>query len=130
MAADDSKPSRGLFRSLSKVGESLVTLLHHRAELVTLELQELLKQLMYDFVIICLAIFCFIGSLILATLAAIAYMPEEDRFKWTLIFAVLYAVGALISLVAFRSRIKARGNPFSDSLTELERDREWLKYRK
>jgi uncharacterized membrane protein YqjE len=44
--------------------------------------------------------------------------------------ALLYGLGALAAYLRMRKRIQGDGLPFSDTVAEFQRDREWLSSRR
>jgi uncharacterized membrane protein YqjE len=63
---------------------------------------------------------------LLVTAAIILFFPEEWRAYAAGGMAILYCPGGLWALSKFKARLKNRRIPFSASVDEIKKDREWL----
>jgi uncharacterized membrane protein YqjE len=123
MAGDNHHPSSfaGMLRQVAATG---LGALHNRGELLAVEWQEEWDR-RKDFLFA--AFGCvFLGGLALVILTGIVIFlfPVEWRLYVAGAFVLLYAIGAL--WCAFRLKSLLEHVPFSESLNQLKKDREWL----
>jgi len=125
MATSEPKPA-GLIESVKRVGDAALGMLQNRLQLFALELQEekyrVLQALLWlggGLVLVFLGL-----SVGVATLAVVVHrcwgVPGLAGFT-----VLLLALGAVVLAVMWH-RIKSSGTPFSGTLTELRKDREWF----
>ncbi len=110
-----------LLRQLAATG---VGALQNRGELFAVEWQEE-RARRVEFIVTTFA-FLFMAGMAVALLTAIVIFlfREELRLYVAGGFALLYAGGALWAGLSLKSLLASA--PFSESLTQLKRDREWL----
>jgi uncharacterized membrane protein YqjE len=123
MAGNNHHPSTfaGMLRQVAATG---LGALHNRGELFAVEWQEEWGR-RKDF------LFAAFGCLFLAGLALVIFtgiviflFPQESRLYVAGGFVLLYALGAV--WCAFRLKSLLEQVPFSESLNQLKKDREWL----
>jgi uncharacterized membrane protein YqjE len=100
-------------------------MLQSRLGLVSLELREEFVHWTGSALLAALAFFLGQLGLLLLTLAIVALFPEHAALGLALAGG-LYLAGAAACVVSLRQRLKDRPPPFSDSVAELKKDREWL----
>jgi len=124
------EPPRGIFDSLRALCDTVVSILHNRAELLTTELEEELGRL------IGVALWALAGVLSLiigATLVAVTILiaiPDGYRALVAGGLGLVFLIVAGIGFVAIRKILRAKPRPFDATLRELEKDRDHLRGRK
>ena len=124
------EPPRGVFDSLRALFDTLVSILHNRAELLTTELEEELRRL------IGVALWALAGVLSLvvgATLVAITVLlaiPAQWRVLIAGCLGLVFLIVAVMGFVSIRKILRAKPRPFDATLRELEKDRDHLRGRK
>lgn len=123
----DAPPAVGLFGSVKNLAASLVSHLHTRLELFTIEFAEeklRLTSLLFGAI---LALFFIFMAVVLAALFVIAaYWDTPYRLHAVAILVVLFLVGAGITGGIVRAKLKSRPRLFEASLAELYKDRQQL----
>ena len=124
---ENESRSRGMFDSLRRLGDSVLTLVHRRLELASLELQEE-KYRLIDLLLRAAALVVFgILTLVSATALVVVIFWERSPVAALAIVTGLYALVALLVAFSIRSRLKHSPPPLSDTITELKKDRAWLR---
>lgn len=123
----DGAHTRGIFGSLRALIDTVLAILHNRAELVATEIQEELARFIGVLLWALVAVQAAIVGVILIGITILIAMPAGYR-TWaaialTLAFLILAGVGGL----AIRRILRAKPRPFDASLRELEKDRERLR---
>ena len=129
MDPSESRPG-GLFASVRRLGDSVLSLLHVRLELVAVELQEE-KLRLFD-LLLRVAAFVVLG--VMALLSATAFIVVVFwRFSPVLTLGAitaLYLIAALAIWSDLKKRISAAPLPFTDTLAELKKDAECFQDKK
>jgi uncharacterized membrane protein YqjE len=125
MAISQTSPP-GILNLLRKVALTGWGALHNRSELFLVELQEEKNRVIELF--IWAAAVCFLGIMFVGVLTAtiILVFPDELRVYAAGGFALLYLIGAFLSLLNLKALVKHAALPFADTIAEVNRDREWL----
>jgi len=123
----NSEPaSPGLLNSVRKLLDTGLATLQTRAELVAVEFKEekdhALELMLWATVVFFFAI---MAGIVLTATVIIAF-PENKRVYVAGVFALLYLVGAVWAFLGLRTRLKRQPFPFSATVDEIKRDREWL----
>ena len=109
-----------------------VKMVEERLRLLGAELQE--EKWRAVEAILWLAVALGLGTLALlvASLAVVlSVWPDPQARILALVgLALLYGLGALAAYLRMRKRIQGDGLPFSDTVAEFQRDREWLSSRR
>ena len=123
----DSEPaSPGLFSSLRKLLDTGLATLQNRAELLAVEFQEEKDNVIQLAMWVAALLFFSIMAVIVFTATIILIFPEELRVYVAGALTVLYLLGALWAFLGVRARLKHRAIPFSATVDEIKKDREWL----
>jgi len=123
----DSQPaSPGLFTSLRKLLDTGLGILQNRAELLVVEFQEEKDNAIGLTIWLMAALFFAIMTVIVLTVTIVLIFPEELRVYAAGGFALIYLIGAVWALLGLKTRLKNRPLPFSATLDEIKKDREWL----
>lgn len=125
-AAEDSRPA-GLFDSVKALLATLVGIVHTRAELITTEVEEQFARLVSLLVWGLVALFLAFTGVILSAVAFIVVFWDSNRVLAAGGLAVVFVVLAVIAVLGFIARAKARPRLFEASLEELAKDRNQLK---
>lgn len=123
----DGAHTRGIFGSLRALIDTVLAILHNRAELFTTEIQEELTRFISVLLWALVAVQAAIVGVILIGITILIALPAGYR-TWvaialTLVFLILAGVGGLV----IRKILRAKPRPFDASLRELEKDRERLR---
>lgn len=125
----DDAPARGVFGSLRALLDTVLSILHNRAELVTTEIQEELTRfigvLLWAFVAVQAAL---IGVTLVGVTVLIA-VPAEYRALAAAGLALIFLICAGVGYLSIRRILRAKPRPFDASLRELEKDRDRLRGR-
>jgi uncharacterized membrane protein YqjE len=124
MAGGETAAGVGLSR-LRRIGSTLLGVVQTRIELFALELRE--EKLRLAESLLWAAGLFFFGQigLLLLTLALVLALREHAVLV-LLLFGAAYAGMAIACGFALRQRLKNRPSPFSGTVEELKKDREWL----
>ncbi len=120
---EQATQSFGIFGSIRRVGENALAILQNRLELIAIEFKEEKGR------IVSLGIWA-AALIFMAFMAVVALMFTLTCIFWEQRVAVMggfcafFFVGAIGSLFALKSKIKTP--PFSETITQLKKDREWL----
>jgi uncharacterized membrane protein YqjE len=117
--------AKSLASRLGLLFEVVLAMLQSRLGLVSLELREEFVHWTGAALLAALAFFLGQLGLLLLTLAVVALFPEHAALTLALCGG-LYLAAAAACIVTLRQRLKVRPPPFSDSVAELKKDREWL----
>ena len=126
MGGHESK-SAGLFDSLRRLGDSVLSLAHRRLELASLELQEEKHRLIDLLLRAALLVVLGILTLVSATALVVVIFWERSPVAALAIVTGLYALAVLMVALGLRAKLKTGPPPFSDTIAELKKDREWLR---
>ena len=127
MSENGHDDSPGFLNSLKGLGSTTMATLQNRLELFSIELKEQKFYTTQLLVWIAMAVFLAIMTLVLLTVTVILLVPEEWRGYTAAGFTALYLIGAGVAFWKIRSQLKDSPMPFSDTISELKKDREWLK---
>ena len=123
-------PPRGIFDSLQALLDTVLSILHGRAELLSTELEEEVDRLIRVLVWTLVALFSLtIGASFLCTMALIA-APEQYRVLTAAGLGLLFLLVAGIGYLVIRRILRAKPRPFDASLDALEKDRNALRRRR
>ena len=125
MASSEPKQG-GIIDSVKRVGESALALLHNRIQLFSVELQEEKYRALQALLWLCSGmILLFLGlARGVGTVAMLVYgwwgIPGLAGLA-----ILLLLLGAIVLAVMW-NRVKSGGSPFSGTLEELKKDKEWF----
>ena len=123
MGGDDHRPP-GLGTLVRQLAHTGLGALNNRAELLAVEWQE--EKARQTGLLGLTVAFVFLGAAALGLVTAIVIFlcPPGSRIYVAGGFALLYAAGAVWA--GLRVKAKLNEAPFSESLNQLKKDREWL----
>jgi uncharacterized membrane protein YqjE len=113
----------GFMGTLRVLGDSLMTTVHDRLELFSLELQEEKFRLIRTFCWISAALFTAMMTVMLASLTLVYLFWESARLAVLGGLTLLYAAALVAIILAFRRHLARLPRPFSATLDELTEDR-------
>ncbi|WP_018078660.1 phage holin family protein [Thiobacillus denitrificans] len=126
MSEETPEGSKGLFDSLKGLAASLITIVHTRIDLLSMDLEEERERLLSVLVLMLVALFCLsVGVLLLAILVAIAFWDSHRLLALGGLTGIFLAGGAVAFGVA-RYKLKTKPKLFAASLAELSKDRQQL----
>ena len=118
--------SPGLFDSARRLLDNALGAFYNRVELLAVEFKEEKTNVVELFICVAATLFFAMMTVIVLTATIILLFSEEWRIYAAGGFCVIYLSGAISSFLWLKSRLKQGGLPFSESLNELKKDREWL----
>jgi len=122
--SDSTAPSlSGLLRKAALTG---LGALQNRGELFLVELQEERNQVIELFIWAVAACFLSLMFMLVLTATIIFLFPEDIRVYAAGGFCILYLLGAVLALLNLKALVRNASLPFSDTITEARKDREWL----
>jgi len=124
MAGNNHVHRPGFFKLLHHLAATGIGTLQNRSELLAVEWQEECARRVGSISAAFVCLFLSGMTLVLVTAIVIFLFPEERRLYVAGGFAFLYAIGALWAGLGLKSMLGQA--PFSESLNQLKKDREWL----
>ena len=124
-AAEESRPT-GLFHSGKVLLATLMGIAHTRVELISTEVEEQFARMVSLLVWGLVALFLAFTGVILSAIAFIVLFWDSNRVLAAGALAVVFVVLAVIAVLGFIARTKARPRLFEASLEELAKDRDRL----
>jgi len=126
MSEETPEESKGLFDSLKGLAASLITIVHTRIDLLSVDLEEERERLLSVLVLMLVALFFLgVGVLLLAILVAIALWDSHRLLALGGLTGIFLAGGAAAFGIA-RHKLKTKPKLFAASLAELSKDRQQL----
>src|SRR5690242_5424859 len=118
-------PAGGVLQSFQRLTETGLGLLHNRAQLFAVELQE--EKAHFARLLIAVAMLMLFGTLFGLVLTATIVMvcPESSRLYVAGGFGLLYLIGTIWAYARLRVRLQSP-LPFSATINEVRKDREML----
>lgn len=109
---------------MGRLGRTGLSLLHNRAELLTVEWQEE-KARLFDALVRAIGLL-FLGlmAVLMLTATIILLVPAEYRIYAAAGFALIYAIAAVAVWASLKSRLKEE--PFTESREQVKKDVIWL----
>lgn len=123
--ADPRESDTGVAAALRRVVARCLGVVSNRLELFILELQEQEARLLGVLLMALLAAVFTLLALMLASFALVVIFWDSARLEVLLGLTAFYALGA--GLLGWQVRRRLRdGSPFSATLGELKKDRQWV----
>ena len=123
---DSDSASPGLFSSLRRLLDAGLATVQNRAELLAVEFKEEKDHAVELIIWVTTLLFFAIMTVVVFTATVIFLFPADLRVYVAGGFTVLYLAGAIWAFVTLRTRLKNRPGPFSATVDEIKKDREWL----
>lgn len=125
-----SEPPRGIFDSLRALLDTVVSILHNRAELFTTEVEEEATRLVGVALWGLVSVLSVMIGASLVSLTILLAIPEGYRAWVAGGLGIVFLAVAGIGVFAMRKILRAKPRPFDATLRELEKDRDHLRGRK
>jgi len=119
--------SHGLADSVRRLLDLALGAFYNRVELLAVEFREEKVNVVELFIYVAAALFFAMMTVIVLTATVILLFPPDWRVYAAGGFCLIYLIGAVWSFTALKARLKQTTLPFSESINELKKDREWLK---
>lgn len=129
LAAGESGPVSGLFKSLANLVANLISIAQTRLELLTTELQEEIHRASEILVLTLVALLSVAMGLFLTALVIIFIFWDTHRVLASVCVASFFFVIALVALAMLSAKVRNRPKLLEGTLAELAKDREHLKRR-
>lgn len=126
MNEGDQKPA-GWFDGLRRVGDSLLGLAQTRFELFTVELQEEKLRVVKLLIWLAVALALGLGGLLIVVGTLALFLWQVAGYAGLLGLALVVLGGAAGILWTIYHRVRKGPLPFSQTVTEFKKDREWLR---
>jgi len=120
------RASDGLMASLQRLAETGLSAAKNRLELFSVEIREERARFLEIVTWASMALFMGIMAIIVFTATILLLCPEEARTYVAAGFTLLYVAGAVVSGLSLRTRLKKRAMPFAETISQLQKDRQWL----
>ncbi len=124
MSNSGTQPA-GLLGSLHKLADTGLALLHNRAQLFALEVQEQKSHVIEVLLLVAVLLFFAMICVLLLTSTIIFLFEPSVRIYVAGGFSFLYLVGTLWAFWRLKVRLQCPV-PFSETINEVRKDREWL----
>lgn len=118
--------SPGLFQSLRAFLDTGMGALQNRVELFAVEMREEKQNVLELIVWVSLALFLAMMAMIVITATIILMFEQQKRLYVAGAFCVLYVISAVVAFFKVKARLRAGGQPFSETINEMRKDRECL----
>jgi uncharacterized membrane protein YqjE len=124
--APEETPQVGLFDSLKALLATMFGIAHTRVELISIEVEEQFARLASLLVWGLVALFFAFTGVMLSAIAFIVVFWDSNRVLAAAGLAAAFVLLAVIAVLGFIARAKARPRLFKASLDELAKDRSQL----
>ena len=124
--APEESPRVGLFDSLKALLATLVGIAHTRVELISTEVEEQFARLVSLLAWGLVAVFFAFTGVILSAIALIVLFWDSNRVLAAAALAAAFVLLAVIAVLGFIAKARARPRLFEASLDELAKDRSQL----
>ena len=124
MAGEAAPEGAGLFRSLRRLGKSLLGVLQVRLEIAASEVEEQGLRLTQILMLTVAAGACLALAAVLFIAFIVALVPEAQRVIALGVLTLMFAAAAGILIGMVRKRAADRPRLFSATLAEIDKDRD------
>ncbi len=128
--AEPEPPGTGIIESLRRLCASVLSLVQNRVELFAVEVQEQKVRLVRVLILAAVTVFLGNTALVVVTATIVVLAGDEARSAVLIGLSVFYLLAVAIAALALRRELHSAPPPFSDTVSELKKDCEWLKPRK
>ena len=125
MIGSDHQSPR-LFHSLRRLADTGLASLQNRVELFAIEFREEESHAIEVLVWGVVALLFGVLAMVLLTGTIILLFDPEVRVYAAGAFCFLYFLAAVAAVLGFKSRLRNRPAPFSETVNQMQKDREWL----
>ncbi len=123
---DDNPHPPGLPGLLGKTALTALAAFQVRGEIFLVELEQEKSRLMESLIWVAAAGFLGMMFMVLLTGTVIFLFPENLRIYAAVGFCLLYLLGAVLAWLNLKALTKSSARPFSDTVEEFKKDRQWL----
>ena len=127
MGENETNEGGGVFASLRRIGDLALESAQNRLELLVLELQQEKERLFRLFLLAAVVVFLGNMAVLMATLTIIFLAGEHLRGRCLIVLTALYIIGTAIGYSTLRKQLRSGPRPLDGTLSEFEKDREWLR---
>jgi uncharacterized membrane protein YqjE len=120
----DAEDRSGLRGSLSRLGATLISVVHTRLEIVSLEYEEEREWLRMSLLVTTLALLLVGVGVLLGLAFVILVVPEGHRAMVTGVLALAFLGAGVVLALHQRARMRQRPRLFETTLAELAKDRD------
>ena len=124
---ETEQPASGLFASARRLLDTGLAAAQNRLELFALELKEEKCRFIEILLWASAAILLGVMAVTMVTFTIVFLFWDAARQFVLIGFCVLYLIGATVAFFGLKKRLKDRPLPFADSLSEIKKDREWVR---
>ena len=118
-----SPGSSGLLGSLRGFADGLISSVHDRIELFSVELQEEKHRLIQTFIWAAAVVMLALLTVLFASFALVALFWETARVAVVSILLAVYLAGLIAAIVGLQRFLKRQPKPFQATMAELREDR-------
>jgi uncharacterized membrane protein YqjE len=122
---EESKTPTGILASLRRLVDVSLAIAHNRLELLLVELQEERLQFFELLLLVAVAVVLAAMTLITITVTLVVLCLRAERPDLLIGIMLVYMVVTGVAFWRLRQRLH-RWAPFSSTLAELKKDKEWL----
>jgi uncharacterized membrane protein YqjE len=115
-----------LLHSLRRLADTGLAAVQNRVELFAVEFREEESKAAGILIWGLTAVLFGVLTVVLLTGTIILLFEPESRVYVAGGFCLLYFLGAIAAMVGLRSKLKNRSEPFSETINQMKKDREWL----
>jgi len=115
-----------LFHSLRRLADTGLAALQNRVELFALEFREEQSHAAGVLIWGLAAVLFGVVTVVVLTGTIILLFSPESRVYVAAGFCLLYFLGAVTAILGLKSRLKNRPEPFSETINQMKKDRQWL----
>jgi uncharacterized membrane protein YqjE len=124
---ESSQPKTGgVVEALKRAGDSALALLQNRLQLFVVELQEEKYRLLQSMLWLALGAMLIFLGLTVGLGALIVWVWDTLGWLGLIGICVLMLIAGALVVSTTWKRMKSAGTPFSGTVAELRKDREWL----
>ncbi len=116
----------GMFDSIRQLLATLAGIVHTRVELLGTEVEEQVARLTTILLWTFVSLFLVFTAVVLGAVAVLVAFWDTNRILVAVLLSLVFAVGALVSLLRVRAVIIGRPRLFQATLEELGKDRDRL----
>jgi uncharacterized membrane protein YqjE len=124
---DDGQSRGGPIESLRRIGDTGLALLQNRLALFAVELQEEKERLIRVVALVAVLVFLVNMGIVMLTVTIVILAGEDYRNKVLIGLCALYLLSAVAVFLVLRKHLRTAPAPFSETVSELKKDRDWLK---
>lgn len=119
-------PPGGIFESLRKLLDTGLALCQNRLELFGVEVQEQKTRFLRLFILAAAALLLGNTAVLVITATLVVLAGEQARVFVLVGLSLLYLAAAVVAFLLLRREFKSAPPPFSGTISEFKKDREWL----